>query len=213
MVILGRNDGEQQRSRNKCVVVVCVVMYALMIQYGEVDAQGMSANIRTGPSVSSIQPNWKLAVSFDYAINDLYLGFGIDMTVSRRIHSTPEHKELLLNVIGFVTEARAVLYQSTLWQFSAGASVGARNNAYEIPSDAAFNPVNWLPIIPESPLGSTIHVVAIPFVQTELTCSAWLDVIARVGYDIHAGANYVDVSASRLTGPMIQFGLRFKTSK
>lgn len=173
-------------------------------------AQSVRGIIRTGPTLSSTQPNWKVGLACEYAVNQLSFGVGVDMVVSQRLKNTDNHGDMLLNVFGFFAEVRTVLSQSKLWRFHAGTGIGARTVVYEKVSNTSFNPFSLIP--PESPLGTTKHFVVIPFVQIDYVCASWVDIIGRVGYDVHVGPDYVDVSATTLSGPAIQIGARIVLS-
>lgn len=115
-------------------------------------------------------------------------------------------------MIGLFAECRYFLMSDGRSKASVGATVGIRNIAYENASNNSFNPTDLVPSVPDSPLGSTMHAVICPFVQYEYYLLTWLDVFGRVGYDLHIGPDYVDVTAASLSGATVQLGIRVPIS-
>lgn len=169
--------------------------------------------IRSGPTLSSTQPHWRLGVSFDYAFKQAAVGIGIDMMVSYKPYVSSDHDDLRLNVFGYFAELRWNIKQSDNWMFGAGATVGARSVAYENSSNNSFNPTDWVPSVPDSPIGSTMHFVIGPFLQTDYVLAPWVNILGRVGYDQHFGPDYLDVTAAGLSGLFVQLGFRIAISE
>jgi hypothetical protein len=158
--------------------------------------------------VSSTQPHWRLALSFDYDFPSAAAGVGVDMMVSRRNYNAGDSLDLRLNVFGFFTDFRYKLKDKDPWTVSLGLALGARSVTYENASNNSFNPTDWIPSVPDSPVGSTMHFVAIPFLQVDLSIASFASLLARIGYDVHVGPDYQDVTAASLSGPSFTVGLR-----
>lgn len=166
--------------------------------------------LRTGPTLSETQPHWRLAVIFDYALPKAAFGLGVDMNISRHIIEREGAEELRLSIIGFVGECRLFVHQDDYWILSAGGTVGARSMVYETPSNnSAFVPIDdWIPNTAPSPLGSTWYTSINPFLQADYLLGGRYSLLARVGYDLNIGPDYVDVTAASLSGVTIQLGVR-----
>lgn len=175
-------------------------------------ANDVGGVIRSGPTISSTQPNWRLGITFDYAFKHAAVGLGVDMMVSVKPYTTENDEELRLTVLGFFSELRFHALQDEDWKCSVGSTIGARSVSYQNASNNSFNPTDWVPSVPDSPVGSTMHFVLGPFVQYERTLFPRLQVLGRLGYDIHIGPDYVDVTAASLSGPTIQLGIRVPIS-
>ena len=139
-------------------------------------------------------------------------GAGVDMMVSTRPYEADDGTDLRLTVLGFFAECRYFVVQDDLWKLSAGSTVGARTVKYENASNNSFNPTDWVPAVPDSPLGSAMHFVLGPFAQAEYSAFTWLALVSRIGYDLHVGPDHVDVTAASLSGPTIQIGIRVPIS-
>lgn len=164
--------------------------------------------MRSGPVFSQTSPNWKLALGVDYSINRFVVGLGVDMVVSARQIPDSTGNDVRMNVFGFFTDASYAFFLKNKFTLSGGFVLGARTVTYETPSNNSFNPTDWIPFIPSSPLGSAMHFVAYPYLQLMYSPSAWIDITSRLGYDVHVGRPVADVSASSLSGASLQVGFR-----
>ena len=171
-------------------------------------SEGVGGVLRTGPTFSETTPNWRLGISFDYAFERLSVGTGIDLVVSQKHYVDEDQGELRLNLFGFFAEGCYTIVASKEWEVGLGATVGARTVAYENASNNSFNPTDWIPVVPDSPLGSTMHFVLCPFGQLSYKPAQWVEPFARLTYDIHVGPDYEDVSARSLSGLGVQLGVR-----
>ena len=79
---------------------------------------------------------------------------------------------------------------------------------YETHSDNSANPTDWIPHVAPSPLSSTWYLAINPFVQADYLLGGGFSVLGRAGYDLNIGPDYVDVTATSLSGITIQLGVR-----
>lgn len=177
-----------------------------------VEANDVGGVIRSGPTISQTQPHWMLGITFDYAFKSAAVGFGVDMMVSVKPYTVQGAEDLKLTSIGFFTEFRYHVLREEDWKCSAGSTVGARSVTYQNASNNSFNPTDWVPSVPDNPIGSTMHFVLGPFVQYERAIFSRLHVIGRLGYDLHIGPDYIDLTAASLSGPTVQLGIRVPIS-
>lgn len=191
---------------------VCIIVIILLMAPAWLFAGDIGGIIRSGPTVSATQPNWRLGITFDYAFDKAAFGVGVEMMVSTKPYEADNGSDLRLTVLGFFAECRYFVMQDDLWKLSAGTTVGARTVKYENASNNSFNPTDWVPAVPDSPLGSTMHFVLGPFAQAEYSAFTRLALVGRLGYDLHIGPDYIDVTATSLSGPTVQLGIRVPIS-
>lgn len=186
--------------------LVCVAI--LLGSHSLIASENACGTLRMGPAISAIQPNWTLAVSVDYSIDRFAAGFAIDMLMSDRPLSLPQTDTLRLAMIGFLVESRYQLFGAESWLLDVGAAIGARSIAYQGPSNNNFSPMDWIPFVPDSPIGSVVHIVVVPFVQFGFSLASWVTVVSRVSFQGHFGDRYQDLSAQTLSGPRVEAGVR-----
>ena len=193
---------------SRFAVGVVIGFLAWLIAVPPVLANSVGGVIRSGPTLSSTQPHWRLAVIFDYALPKAAFGLGIDLKMSRHTIQREDAEELRLSVVGFVGECRYYLHQEADWILSTGGTLGARSVVYETPSDNSANPTDWIPTTAASPLGSAWYYSINPFVQADYLFDGQYSLVGRLGYEFNIGPDYVDVTAASLSGVMIQVGVR-----
>lgn len=168
---------------------------------------------RTGPVASAISPNWRLALSVEYELDLIDIGFVIDLPLSRYTQGQSEGGEVLvLNSIGFMAD---VGYRSKIakdWALVFGSALGARSLSYETDSDNSNNPTDWIPFIPSNPLGSQMYFVASPYAQVNYAVSRGYRFFVRIGYELHVGQDYRGIQATDFSGFALQLGVKVPLS-
>ncbi len=164
---------------------------------------------RTGPVASAISPHWRLALSVEYELDLIDIGFVVDFPLSRYTQGQSEGGEVfVLNSLGFMAD---VGYRSEIgkdWALVFGSTLGARDLAYETDSDNSNNPTDWIPFIPSSTVGSQMYLVAAPYAQVNYTVSRGYRFFVRIGYELHVGQDYQGIKATDFSGFALQLGVK-----